>query len=84
MKWEKQGEGETWARPIKGGGRAVVLLNRSGQAHDITVTWEALNYPNDLKAAVRDLWTHQDLPEAQREFTAHVAGHAIVMVTIMP
>jgi alpha-galactosidase len=80
----KNGDDEVWARPIKGGGRAVVLLNRSAQARDITVTWEALNYPGNLKAAVRDLWTHQDLPQAQGAFTARVAGHAVVMVTITP
>ncbi len=80
----KAGNYEVWARPIKGGGRAVVLLNRSTEPHDITVTWEELQYPDDLKAAVRDLWLHKDFPASQGAFTANVQGHSVVMVTIKP
>ena len=80
----KDGDYEVWARPIKGGGRAVVLLNRSTRPHDITVTWEELNYPDGLRAAVYDLWAHKDLPQTQGAFTSSVEGHGIVMVTIKP
>jgi alpha-galactosidase len=80
----KDGDYEVWARPIKGGGRAIVLLNRSTSPHDITVTWDELNYPDDLKAAVRDLWQHKDLPASQGSFTASVQGHSVVMVTVKP
>ncbi|HUO97599.1 MAG TPA: glycoside hydrolase family 27 protein [Rhizomicrobium sp.] len=80
----KDGEREVWARPIKDGGRAVVLLNRSAEPLDITVTWEQLEYPDRLKAAVRDLWKHADLAPAQGGFTATVPGYAAVMVTIRP
>ncbi|MGA7711632.1 MAG: glycoside hydrolase family 27 protein [Rhizomicrobium sp.] len=78
----KDGNYEVWARPIKGGGRAVVLLNRSSEPHDITVTWDQLQYPDSLKATMRDLWRHQDLPPAVGSFTSSVAGHGVVMVTI--
>jgi len=80
----KDGDYEVWVRPIKGGGRAVVLLNRSTSPHDITVTWEQLRYPDNLKAAIRDLWRHEDLPSAQGSFTAMVPGHGVVMVTMKP
>jgi alpha-galactosidase len=80
----KDGDYEVWARPLKGGARAVVLLNRSTTPHDITVNWEALQYPGRLKAAIRDLWVHQDLPAAEDSYTANVQGHGIVMVTIKP
>ncbi|MDE2183982.1 MAG: glycoside hydrolase family 27 protein [Alphaproteobacteria bacterium] len=80
----KDGDDEVWARPIGGGGRAVVLLNRSMQPHAITVTWRELEYPDGLSAAVRDLWKHADLPKAAGAFTAEVQGHGVVMVTLKP
>ena len=46
----KEGDSEIWARPLKGGGRAVALLNRATAPHDITVTWEQLRYPDNLKS----------------------------------
>lgn len=52
--------------------------------HDITVTSEQWCYPDALKAAIRDLWRHQDLPPAQGALTATVQGHGIVMVTVKP
>jgi alpha-galactosidase len=81
---EKNGESEVWVRPLKGGGRAIVLLNRSTTPRQISVTWEQLRYPDTLKANIRDLWSHQDLPPAQGTFTATVSGHGIVMVTAKP
>ncbi|MGA7712509.1 MAG: glycoside hydrolase family 27 protein [Rhizomicrobium sp.] len=80
----KDGDDEVWARPIKGGGRAVVLLNRSMTPRKITVTWEQLHYPNHLNAAVRDLWRHANLGNAKGAFAAEVQGHGVVMVTIKP
>jgi alpha-galactosidase len=80
----KDGDREVWARPLKGGGRAVLLLNRSTKPQDITVTWEELRYPSGYKAQVRDLWQHAALPQAQGSFTAAVQGHGAVMVTIGP
>jgi alpha-galactosidase len=80
----KDGDYEVWARPLKGGGRAVVLLNRSKTQHDITVTWEELQYPDSLSVVVRDLWKHADLPKAQGSFTANVDGHGVVIVTLKP
>ena len=80
----KDGDYEVWVRPIKDGGRAVVLLNRSTEPHDITATWAQLQYPDDMKAAVRDLWLHKDMGASRGAFTANVQGHGVVMVTIKP
>lgn len=80
----KSGDAEVWARPLKGGGRAVVLLNRGKTPLDIAVTWENLRYPDHLTAKVRDVWLHKDLAPAQGRFGATVAGHSVVMVTITP
>jgi alpha-galactosidase len=79
-----EGDYEVWVRPLAGGGRAVVLLNRSAEAHPITVTWDHLDYPAHLSARVRDLWRHANLRNARGQFTATVEGHGVVMVTITP
>ncbi|OOG58537.1 alpha-galactosidase [Rhodanobacter sp. B05] len=78
----KHGDYEVWARPLKGGGRAVVLLNRSKASHPVTVTWEDLHLPASLRLKVRDLWTHQDLPAAKGSFSAEVPTHGVVMVRL--
>jgi alpha-galactosidase len=80
----KDGDDEVWARPLKGGGRAVVLLNRGETAHAIRVNWEDLGYPEHLTAAVRDLWRAQDLPRAKGGVAADVAPHGVVMFRIQP
>jgi alpha-galactosidase len=80
----KDGDTEVWVRPLKGGGRAVALLNRGTAPHDVTVSWEQLRYPGSLKAAIRDLWRHQDLPSALGSYTATVPGHGVVMLTMTP
>lgn len=80
----KDGDVEVWARPLKGGGRAVVLFNRGKVARDIAVSWEQLHYPANLKAKLRDLWQHKDLGFASGKASAKVDGHAVVMLTIRP
>jgi alpha-galactosidase len=80
----KDGDVEVWARPLKGGRRAVVLLNRGTAPRNIAVNWEQLNYPAGLTANVRDLWLHKDLMPARGSVDATVAGHAVVMLTINP
>ncbi len=80
----KDGDLEVWARPLKGGNRAVVLLNRGKTPAEITVNWEALDYPPSLTAAVRDLWQAKELPRATGKFSAMVEPHSVVMVTLKP
>jgi alpha-galactosidase len=80
----KQGDLEVWARPLRDGSRAVVLLNRGTTEAPITVSWEELEYPSKFPAAVRDLWLHKDLGQFTGKFTATVAPHGVVMVTVKP
>jgi len=61
-----------------------VLLNRGTTPQKITVTWEALHYPDTLVARIRDLWRHADLKPTSKAFTANVEGHGVVMITIKP
>lgn len=80
----KDGDLEVWARPLQDGTRAVILLNRGESQQNITANWTDLGYPDHLSASVRDLWDHKDLGKFTGHFSATVAPHAVVMVTVKP
>jgi len=80
----KDGDLEVWARPLEGGNRAAVLLNRGTTEKSITVKWTDLDYPGSMTAEVRDLWQKKDLGKMKDEFSAQVAPHSAVMITIKP
>lgn len=80
----KDGDKEVWARELQGGNRAVALLNRAATPQTITVKWEDLGYPTHLSAQLRDLWQHKDLGAKSGSYTATVAPHAALLVTVKP
>jgi len=80
----KDGDLEVWAKQMANGSRAVVLLNRAAAPQQITVNWEDLGYPSHLSAAVRDLWAKKDFGMVTGKFSAQVASHAVVMVSVTP
>ena len=80
----KNGDLEVWSKQLKDGGRAVILLNRGAAEQDVTANWADLGYPDHLSAAVRDLWQHKDLGKLAGKFSAAVASHGVVMVTVKP
>jgi alpha-galactosidase len=46
--------------------------------------WEAIGYPGDISAGVRDLWAHKDLGKFTTKFGAKVESHGVVVVTVKP
>jgi alpha-galactosidase len=80
----KDGDLEVWAKQLKDGDRAVILLNRGSSEQSITVSWQQIGYPDHLSAAVRDLWAHRDLGKFTGKFLAPVGSHGVVMVTVRP
>jgi alpha-galactosidase len=80
----KNGDLEVWSKVLQDGSRAVVLFNRGTADAEIGVSWEELGYPAHLSAKVRDLWQAKDLGEHQGTFSATVAPHSVVMVTVTP
>ena len=80
----KNGDLEVWSKQLKDGSRAVVLLNRGESEQEISANWEDLGYPGSLSASVRDLWQHKDLGKMTGKFSARVASHGVVMVTVKP
>jgi alpha-galactosidase len=75
---------EIWAKPLKDGSRAVLLLNRGASEAEITAPWTVLGYPEHLSASVRDLWAHKDLGKFTGKFSAKVPSHDVVVVTVKP
>jgi alpha-galactosidase len=80
----KNGDFEVWAKQLKDGGRAVVLLNRGSAEAEIAANWEDLGYPDHSSASVRDLWQHKDVGKFTGKFSASVPSHGVVMVTVKP
>jgi len=80
----KQGDLEIWAKPMKDGSRAVLLLNRGAAESEITVPWTTIAYPEHLSASVRDLWSHKDLGKFTTKFSAKVPSHDVVVITVKP
>jgi alpha-galactosidase len=80
----KQGDLEVWGRPLKDGGRAVILFNRGTSDAEVSVTWEQLAYPGHLSARVRDLWEHKDLGFFDGGYKAKVAPHSVTMLKVLP
>ncbi|HEV2867471.1 MAG TPA: glycoside hydrolase family 27 protein, partial [Allosphingosinicella sp.] len=76
------GEQELWVKPLAGGARAVLFLNRGTAPAQIAVTWEELGYPSALRARVRDLWLHRDIGRRSGGYSATVAPHGVAMLRI--
>jgi alpha-galactosidase len=80
----KNGDLEVWAKQLKDGSRAVILLNRGAAEQQISANWEDLGYPSGVSASVRDLWQHKDLGKFTGKFSAAVPSHGVVMVIVKP
>jgi len=79
---ERTPELQVWMKPLKDGGRAVVLLNRSALQTVIAASWWRLRISGP--ARVRDLWAHADLGAFTGRFSATVPAHGVVMVRVTP
>jgi alpha-galactosidase len=77
------GELEVWSKTLNGSGvRAVLLLNRSTAAANITVNWSDIGLANG-NAVVRDLWAKLDLGTYVSSYTAsNIPAHGVVVVKI--
>ena len=71
---------QVWTKKLQGGSVAVVLLNRSGSAANITANWSNIGVSGS--ASVRDLWAHADLGSFSNSYTTNVPSHGVVMLKI--
>jgi len=75
---------DVYVKPLQGGGIAVLLLNRSKDQRNISVNWQELGLAADQALNGRDLWAHKDLGKLTKQFSAPVASHGVVMITLKP
>jgi alpha-galactosidase len=78
----REGNSEVWVKPLSGGAQAVLLLNRGAAPVEIAATWAMLELAPTLRARVRDLWLHRDLPRATGSVRATVAPHGVAMLRV--
>ena len=82
--WQNDaGDQSVWAKPLNANGtRAVVLLNETAAAADMTTSFADIGLgPGSV--TVRDLQTHADLGTAKDSFTINVASHGTATLTII-
>ena len=70
---------QVWAKPLKDGSRAVVLLNRAAVPARINVSWSQAGLAGKT-TRVRDLWAHTDTTVTGDRYGANVAPHGVVML----
>ncbi|MES2120776.1 MAG: glycoside hydrolase family 27 protein [Pseudomonadota bacterium] len=80
----RDGNAEVWVKPLAGGAKAVLLLNRSEQPLTIRATAEQLGLPRSARARVRDLWAHRELRRWSGLIAATVEPHGVAMYRITP
>ncbi|MFF4394161.1 ricin-type beta-trefoil lectin domain protein [Streptomyces sp. NPDC001480] len=73
---------QVYGKVLSGSGdRAVVLLNRTSAAKNITVRWSDLGLTN-ASATVRDLWARSDIGSYSTSYTTSVPAGGSVMLTV--
>ncbi|MFD3497735.1 ricin-type beta-trefoil lectin domain protein [Streptomyces sp. NPDC058676] len=73
---------QVYGKVLSGAGnRAVVLLNRTSAARNITVRWSDLGLTN-ANATVRDLWARADVGTYGTSYTTSVPAGGSVMLTV--
>ncbi|HEX3533761.1 MAG TPA: glycoside hydrolase family 27 protein [Gemmatimonadaceae bacterium] len=77
--WEPVPELQVWAKRLRNGTHAVVLLNRSAKADTINAYLSRVGIHSD-SASVRDLWSHGEIGKVKGTFSAFVKSHSAMMV----
>ena len=80
----KDGDVEVWVRPLQGGARAVVLLNRGHRSAHARLEWSMLRLPDYVPLHVRDLWQHTNLADATSHIAIELAPTSAVMLRVVP
>ncbi|HEU6447584.1 MAG TPA: putative Ig domain-containing protein [Verrucomicrobiae bacterium] len=74
------GTARVYAKDLEDGSKAVGLFNLGETTTNVAVTWSGLKISG--AQTVRDLWRQKDLGKFEKEFSAPVAPHGVVLVKI--
>ena len=74
---------EVWAKKLSTPGeRAVLLLNRTGEAASISVDWGDLGLLGSVASTAKDLWSEKKLPASAKPIAANVPSMDAVMLLV--
>ena len=77
----KNGDMETWIKPLADGSVAVGVVNLGAAAARATVNARDLQLVGAIKKA-RDLWTHKDVEFKGGAFSAMVPSHGVLLLRV--
>jgi alpha-galactosidase len=77
----KNGDLETWVKPLADGGAAVGVVNLGSSAAQATVNAADLHLAHKVKKA-RDLWAHTDVKFTDGAYTASVPSHGVLLLRV--
>jgi hypothetical protein len=72
---------EVWSKRLATPGeRAVLLLNRTGEASPISVEWSELGLLGSVEASAKDIWNDKEISHAAKPISAVVPADDAVML----
>ncbi len=71
---------EIWAKPLKGGAKAIGLFNRDDTALPITLKLSDVGFTAGAKA--HDVWQAKDLGKLQGTYTTTVPRHGVALLVL--
>jgi len=77
----KNGDLETWAKPLSDGAVAVGIVNMGATETTATIKESDLKLNGKVKSA-HDLWSHQPVTFKNGEYTATVPSHGVLMLRV--
>ena len=77
----RNGQLETWVKPLANGDVAVGVVNLGSGTADATIQASSLHLIRKIRHA-RDLWTHKDVKFRNGEYSANLPSHGILMLRI--
>jgi alpha-galactosidase len=70
------------AKPMEDGSLAVGLFNLAELPRTVTVKWAELDVQGPQR--LRDAWRHKDLGMVDKEFSASIARHGVMLIRMWP
>jgi alpha-galactosidase len=77
----KNGDLETWIKPLADGGAAVGVVNLGPSASQATVHTSDLHLSRQV-AKARDLWSHQEVQFIKDSYTATIPSHGTLLLRV--
>ena len=77
----KNGDLETWIKPLADGGAAVGVVNLGPAAAQATVHTSDLHLAHPI-AKARDLWSHQEVQLIKDSYTATIPSHGTLLLRV--